>query len=118
MPIIRASTTLAYVAGDDILLEFTVTDQDGAVAIITGDTVRFAIARKPGHTPILTSESSPTTVTPTITNGAGGVFQVAIDKTGTSGLLGTYHWDAELEDATGDVSTVSRGWIVFEPEVV
>lgn len=109
---------LKYVAGDSILLEFTVTDQDGAAAIITGDTIAFAVVKHAGDTPVITTEGGSPTATGTITDGAGGIFQVSVLAADTVGLGGLYQWDAELTDATGGVQTVARGTMLFVGDVV
>lgn len=106
-----ASVSLRYIAGDDVLLEFAVTDEDGDAAIIAGDTVHFAVARKVGQEPVLSTDDG--NVTASLTNPSGGVFQVAIDDADTAGLLGTYAWQCALEDVSGNVATVARGYITF-----
>jgi hypothetical protein len=112
-----ASISLHFVAGDDLLLEFTVTRDDVAVNI-TGMTARFVVARRPGETAVLSTEASPATATASLTTPASGIFRVAIDGANSSALRGTYQFEAEIEDGSGDISTVARGFVTFEAPLI
>jgi hypothetical protein len=113
-----AAVSLAYFAGDDVELEFTITDDSGLAVDISGMTVRFAIARTAGSTAVASTEASPQTATSTVTNGAGGVFQVVVPAANTSDLRGTYRFEAEIEDGSGDKSTVAWGYVTFKAPVI
>jgi len=115
MPLV-AAVSLRYRAGDDVLLEFTVT-RDGEPLSLSGMTPRFVAARKAGAAAAVSTEADPPTATATVTNLAGGVYQVAIDDAVTAELLGTYEWQSEIEDANGDVQTVARGYLTFVPKL-
>ena len=112
MPALTSS--LSYVAGDDVLIRFTVTDQDDVAANITGTTPRFAIVNAVTGVAVVGTETSPATAVATITDGPNGVFTVAIDDEDTEDLRGTYRYQAELTDVSGGVSTVATGFIDFE----
>lgn len=110
-----ASVSLSYIAGDDVLLKFVVTDENGDAAIISGDTVHFSVARKAGQEPVLSTDDA--TVTANLTNPSGGIFHVAIDNANTADLRDTYAWQCALEDVSGNVATVARGNITFAARV-
>jgi hypothetical protein len=107
---LATAISFSYVAGTDITLEFTVTDQDDVAANIAGATPHFAAARA-GEAVALSTED--VTAIATITSAATGVFQVSIDAADTEDLLGTYRFQAQIEDASGDISTVARGFLTF-----
>ena len=110
--------SLSFVAGDDLLLEFTVTDADDEVVNITGMTARFVVVRQIGDSAVISTEAVPATATATLTTPASGIFQVEVDAAVTANLSGTYRFQAEVEDGSGDKSTVSRGYITFESDAV
>lgn len=114
MPEIVAPISRTYAAGDDLSLQFTVTDADGNAVNITGFTARFVIARRRGDTAVVSTEASPATATATLTTPASGIYTVTIDKTVTANLAGTYYFESEIEDGSGDESTVARGWLTFK----
>lgn len=111
---LAASVSLQYIAGNTVELEFAVTDENDQPAIIAGDTVRFVIADNSG--PVLSTDDE--SVTATITNPSGGIFRIEIDEALTEPLLGTYRFQAQLEDVSGDVATVSRGFITFSKNLL
>lgn len=113
---LQASVSLAYVAGDSIRLRFAVTDEQGNAAIISGDTARFAIARRAGEEPVIGTGDG--TAVATITNPTGGLYEVTVEPEYTLGLRGTYRFESELEDVTGNVATVARGFLTFEPGLI
>ena len=113
-----ASVSLSYMAGDDLLLQFTVTDADGDAVDITGMTPRFVIARTIGETPVISTEASPATATASLTTPASGIFTIAIDGSDTDALSGTYRFECELEDSSGDKSTVARGFMTFAANLI
>lgn len=113
-----AAVSLRYRAGDDLTLEFTVTDADDAAVDITGMTARFVVARKVGATAVLSTETSPQTATAALTTPASGIFTVSMDAANTSGLAGTYRFEAEIEDTLGNKGTVAWGYITFDPQLI
>lgn len=110
--------SLTYVAGDDVLMPFTVTDQDGAAVNITGATPRVAIARVRDRQVVLSTEESPATITATLTTPASGLFEASIDGAQTAGLRGTYRYEAEIEDVSGGNGTLIQGYVTFRPGVI
>lgn len=115
---IAAAISHVYAAGDDLSLRFTVVDSDGNAVDITGHTPRFAIVRRVGGTPVISTEASPATATATLTTPASGIFTVTVDGAKTAALSGTYAFEAEVQDASSDKSTVTRGFIDFIPAIL
>jgi hypothetical protein len=103
-----------YAAGDDLDLQFVVSDDNGVVNI-SGFTCRFEIARIVGGTAVVSTETSPATATAELTTPASGVFTVSIPAESTELLLGTYYFEADVIDGNGKESTVSRGYMTFKP---
>lgn len=105
-------------AGDDLLLTLTATDVDGNVVNITGFTIRAAVARRIGDTPVLSTEASPATITAAITDGANGVFTLAAADVDTDDLLGTYVYQCKLVDGSSDEKVVNHGYITFAAKML
>jgi hypothetical protein len=106
---LSACISLSYVAGNDILLEFAVTDEEDVVADISDFTVSFVVARD-GAVALSTNES---TAIALVTDGTEGLFTVSVNATDTEDLLGTYPFQAQLQDELGELTTVARGFITF-----
>lgn len=112
---LATSVSFSYVAGTDITLEFTVTDEADEAANIAGATPSFAIARA-GEDAVVSTEGG--TAAAVVTSAATGVFQVSINAVDTEGLLGTYRFQADIEDASGDIATVARGFMTFRASLI
>jgi len=110
--------TFRYKAGDDILLELVVTDQEGAPVDITGMALRFALAPMCSETPIISTEESPASAVATLIDGPTGVYQVAVEGDGTRDLVGVYRFESEIEDGQGGLSTVAEGTITFTEQIL
>lgn len=108
------TSSFSFISGNSIVLEFFVTDHDENPVDITPDTVRFAIAR--GLSKVVSSDDSGVTVD--LTEASQGKFKVRIPDESTSGLLGTYKYQAEIEDVSGDKATVASGYITFRENVL
>lgn len=103
-----------YRAGETVQLLFTVVDDNGDPANITGMDVVFVLGRKPGETAVATTDS-PANATATITNAAGGLYTVTFQS--DYDFLGTYRFESWLEDGSGNKSEPSRGYLTFEPSL-
>ena len=103
-------------AGDFLQFMLTVTNEDtGAAADLTGVTIRFVVARKPGATPVL---EAPATVTAVISgNPLLGLIDVQIDGDNTEVLVGTYYYECEIEDGVGRRNTIAFGYLTFEKDL-
>lgn len=111
---IAATRSFEYIAGDNILLAFAVTDLQGVPADISGVDIRVAICDVETHDVILSTEGSPSgVIVATITDEDYGLFEAAIEGNRTEDLLGTYEWQAKIDDVTSDTATVGQGFISF-----
>ena len=99
-------------------LQLAVVDEDGEAADITGMTPRFVAARGAGSTPALTTEGATPNATAQVTNGPGGIIEVEAADDATDALSGTYAYECELEDASGDSETIAHGYLTFAPKLV
>lgn len=107
--------SFVFMSGDPVLLEATVT-RDGETVSLLGMTVRFAMARRPGDDAVISTADG--NATATITDAANGVFQVGISSANTADLSGTYQWEADIQDSSGNSETVARGYMTFRPSVL
>lgn len=109
--------SFSYVAGDDILLEFTVA-RDGVAVSISGMEPRFTVRRRAGDPAVISTEEDPATATATITDAVNGVFQVAVTGEVTQGLRNTYAFQAEIEDGADRKQTVAHGFLTFKADII
>ena len=100
-------------SGDQVQLEFTVTDNDDNAVDLAGGSGRFALARNQESTIIIDSESSPQTATVTVTDATNGLVNVVITDENTEALVGTYYWAFKWTDNTGREALVAQGYIDF-----
>lgn len=105
-----------FFAGNDQSWQFTVA-RDGAAVDITGMTLRFALARKPGATAVLSSEAPVSNVTCSIVTAASGVWKAVVAAAATAGLQGTYQYQAQVQDGSGAKSNVLYGYFTFKPNL-
>lgn len=105
-------TSAEFVAGDDRVLAFTVTQDGQAVDVSTGFTFKFALSRKPGGTVIIGTEISPANAVGAPKAGTSNAFEISIGAAATAGLRGTYAFQA-LAEGGGVRSTVLHGWFSF-----
>jgi hypothetical protein len=105
-----------YYAGDSLELTFDVDQPDGTAKDLTGATVSWAVASRPGDTPAL--DDGDAGVTLTISDAANGEVTVTVDAGATSDLSGLYYHELEVEDASGAVDTVARGEFTVTPDVI
>lgn len=101
-------------AGQDVDLNITVVDSDGVAKDLTGASLRFAMARGPGKTPVIDSAASPQTATYSITDAANGLVTVSMADTITDSLSGDYYYEVKVTDGAGAESITNRGWITVE----
>ena len=111
-----ASVSFKYVAGADVDLEFTVTDEDDAVVNLSGASVEFIARRDLADDPALSTSDS--TATASFTDQANGVFVVSLSSANTAELSGTYRFQALVQDSFDNVHVVARGYITFVPSLL
>jgi hypothetical protein len=116
--VLTTIVNLQHKAGDDLVLGFTVTDENGNVADITGAICRFEVARTVVAEPVLSTETSPPTAEAEVTNPTGGAFEVRAEGSATDDFVGSYVWEAEVEDLSGGKSTVAQGLITFDRQLI
>jgi hypothetical protein len=116
--VLTTIVNLQHKAGDDLVLGFTVTDENGNVANITGATCRFEAACSVTSEVVLSTEESPATAEAEVTNPTGGQFEVRAAGATTDDFSGSYLWEAEVEDLSGGKSTVAQGIITFDPQLI
>lgn len=110
-----ASVSQHFIAGTDVVLEFTVTDGSDPVNL-SGMDIAFAAGRD-GTNVLSTEESSPT-ATVTVTDAVGGVFRIAADASDTEALSGTYRFLVQITDGQGVKNPVARGFLTFSENLL
>lgn len=112
-------STLSIISGNDVLITYTITDQDDTGARdLTGATdIIFAIAQEQGDAAVLqvdlaagvALDADPTT----------GVFTVTLTKAQTE-VLGTEHkyHECRVTDATAATATVSYGTLTVTKNTI
>lgn len=113
------SVSLKYMAGDDIEETWTVS-RDDATVDLTNMTLRAVVARNIASDPVLSSEDDPATITLTKSNQTTNQGEFTWSWTGDASddLSGTYLFEIEAEDASDKKSTVARGYITFETDII
>lgn len=102
-------------AGDDKVLEFTVKDANGDAVAITSATIKFEATRSFGKA---SDVSKTTTSGISITDAAGGTFQVTLADTDTEDLSGVYTYECEVTFSSGLIATVAQGKMTVAPVVM
>lgn len=92
-------------AGDDAVLEFTVTNEAGAAQSLAGASIAWLCARRAGATAVLTKSGA------IVDPASGGVFRVTLADTDTDDLLGEYWHQAVVTDSSGNIVTVATGYL-------
>ena len=109
------ATDFQLYQGDSKTLSVTVKDATGAVVVITGASIKWQASKSKGKT----SDISKTTSSGiSITNGAGGVFQVTIAASDTESLVGEFYHEAEVIFSDSTVSTVLVGRMRVIPVLI
>lgn len=97
-------------AGDHADLQFTVVDADGVAVNITGATISWKCAADADSAAIVTKTTASGI---TITNGAAGIFKVALAPADTTSISGVYYHEAQMT-LSGAVTTVAVGKLTIE----
>ena len=106
-----------FFAGNDNTVTFTVT-VDGTAIDIEGMTFRFVMARTPVATAALSTEVSPATATAAESDAENGEFDVSWTDTDSAALIGTYQYQAQVEDLSGNKSNVLHGYFTFKENMI
>jgi hypothetical protein len=99
-------------AGDDAILTYTLTDETGAPLNLTGVSFTYTIAAYEGGPAVVTKTSASGLVV--ILNAIGGIVSVDLGNADTIALSGVMWQQLVMTDASGNVSTVSTGNIIFK----
>ena len=92
-----------FFRGDDIQLTLNVTDPDGVVVDITGATIVFTLKADPELDP---DSSALIQQTAALTDPTNGVALIMVPNGDTDITPGNYHYDFELLDSAGKVTTL------------
>jgi len=95
---------LTVVAQNDIVIRYTVVDQDGAAVNLTSADIKWSIRRDLQTIAVLTKTTSSGIA---ITDAAGGIFEVTLTDTEVTSLVRDYIMEAVVTDQTGLVHTVT-----------
>lgn len=106
-----APQSFPITAGENVQLEFTVTDNDGTAVDLTGGSGQFGAARKVGAALAISSAASPQTATISVVSAEDGTVNVLIDDSVTDSLQGDYLYEFKWTDSSGNEATVAWGWI-------
>jgi len=101
----------ALVEGDSPTIAVDATDTDGDDIDLTGGDVTAVIADDRGGTARVTKTTGGGGIT--WTNRSAGDFDVHLEPSDTSGLIGTYWLEATVTTDGGDEYTVLGAWIEF-----
>ena len=110
--------SFSVMSGDQVQLNFTVTDNDDAAVDLTGGSGRFAMARSSSSTPVIDSNASPQSATITIVSAAAGTVNVVIPDEYTDDLDGDYYWEFKWTDVSGREAVIARGVMTLETNLL
>ena len=90
-----------YFTGEDKLLPFTIVDSSGGVQVITGWALSWMVKAAKTDADAAAKVTKTTVSGITITNGAGGICQVAVSDDDIAALAGgtLYHHELKRTDA-------------------
>lgn len=116
--------TLAIDQGDDEKINIHVVDPDNSNADVdlTGCKLWFFVKSSPLDAAALISKNSDSAGIE-FTTPVQGLAQVSIDNADTSGLAASVlgrdlRWEAQLRDSSGAITTIARGKIVINRDLV
>jgi hypothetical protein len=102
-------------AGNTKTIVIPVVDGVGAVVDITGATIRWELSRSVSVRPSILQKTVGAGVT--ITDGPGGIFEVALISDDTEDLKGSFYHEAEVK-LGGEIATVKAGTIKINPVLI
>lgn len=109
------SSDFVMFAGDDKTIEVSVVDTTGAAVAITSATIEWRASKTKAATAAVTKTTSSGI---SITNGAGGVFQITLTDSDTESLSGTYEHEAQVTFSGGLIATVMQGKMHVRPVII
>lgn len=96
--------------GEDKVLSFTVVDVAGAAVNITGWAIEWVLRERQGDRALIEKAVGSGV---TISDGPGGVCQVAVTDTDTDTLAGGRYWHALRRTDAGNEAVLSYGQVVL-----
>ena len=108
-----AYQSFPVIAGEQVSLPITCTDNNGDAVTLTGGTPVFRMARDEYSEPALDSSESPATAAIAIDSPPTSLTVTLTDEQ-TASLSGDYYYEVEFEDAAGAKAVVARGWITVQ----
>lgn len=97
-------------AGDSFELIIDVTE-DGSAKDLSGASVEWALAERPGTAELL--DQSDSGVDASITDAGNGEVTVTVDAGTTDDLVGTLNHELRVTDSSGRKSVVTRGTVTI-----
>jgi hypothetical protein len=94
--------------GDSLLIDVTITDEQGAALDISGAVFRWRLVGASQSVAKSTDNGI------TITNAQQGGVEIRLEPADTSGLSGVFQHELEMTDSQGNVSTVLRDKITIQ----
>lgn len=95
---------LKCVQNNDVQITCTLTRADGTAVNLTAATIKFVIVDSYTFAVKVTKTTSSGI---TVSNAAGGVFVVTVDKEDIDDLLGGYLYEVVVTDSDGNVGTMT-----------
>jgi hypothetical protein len=106
----------AMQSGDSKVLSFTVLDENDVAVDITGNTIKWRLAKSSRSSVLLAKATGGSGIS--ITDAVNGVFQVTLDPTDTDNFAGQYYHEAELTDLFSNISTISTGTATIRRDLI
>lgn len=106
-----ANQNATLYAGDDAVLAYNLTDETGAPLNLTGATFTYTISAYDGGSAVVTKTTAAGGIN--VTNATGGLLSVNLSHIDTANLSGSLWQQLVMTDGSGDVSTLSTGYITF-----
>lgn len=99
-------------AGDDLVLNISITDENGKSLSVVGAAFVWTLAATAGATPAVTVTSAGGGIV--LTNALSGWIKVTVLHTATTGLSGAMWHQLVMTDVNGNVSTITTGTLTFK----
>lgn len=111
----KMAQNFQMVAGDSKTLVITVRNSVGDPVNITGSTIKWQAARSLGKASIISKTTSSGI---SLSDPTNGIFTVTLNPDDTEDLRGVYHHEAQVTDASNNISTVLSGTMTIRPPLI
>jgi hypothetical protein len=102
--------------GDTKQITITIVDENGTPKNLTGSTKKWEAYIKDQTTAVIAKTDGDISLV--TVNGTNDSLRFTIDPVDTAGLLGLYAFEAEVVDASSNVSTVARGTMMIRNQLI